>query len=120
MIIEDNFHECKCKAYSDIRLKYFPQFNKLFKIYKMDVYEQFYNVIETEKYKLLVNYISEIWQTRKSKLYCWFSSLLLSDHCINGFKVTYNIHCISVVCIYIHCIRVTIINKINKNFIFYQ
>ena len=71
-LVEDEFHfVCKCMAYSDIRLKYFPHFNKLFKIYEMDVYEQFYNyIIKTEKYKLLVNYINEIWQTRKSILYC--------------------------------------------------
>ena len=70
-LVEDEFHfVCKCTAYSDIRLRYFPHFNKLFKIYEMDVYEQFYNIIKTEKYKLLVNYINEIWQTRKSMLYC--------------------------------------------------
>ena len=32
-------------AYLDIRLKYFPQLNKLFKIHEMDAYEQFYNII---------------------------------------------------------------------------
>ena len=57
-------------AYSDIRLKYFPHFNNLFKTYETDIYEQFYNIIKTEKYKLLVNYINEMWQTRKSVLYC--------------------------------------------------
>ena len=57
-------------TYSDIRLKYFPHFNKLFKTYEMDIYEHFYNIIKTEKYKLLVNYIKEIWQAKKSILYC--------------------------------------------------
>ena len=70
-------------AYTDIILKYFTHFNKLFKIYEMDVYEQFYNIIKIETYKLLVNYINEIWKTRKSILYSWFSLFwLFSDHCI--------------------------------------
>ena len=39
--VEDEFHfVCKCEAYSDIRLKYFPRFDKLVKIYKIDAYEQ--------------------------------------------------------------------------------
>ena len=52
------------------QIEIFSTFSQTFKIYEMDVYEQFYNIIKTEKYKLLVNYINEIWQTRKSMLYC--------------------------------------------------
>ena len=46
-LVEDEFHSvCKCMAYSDIRLKYFPRFNKLFKKYEMNVYKQFCNIIK--------------------------------------------------------------------------
>ena len=48
---------------------FFSKFNAYFNINEMDAYDQFHNILKLENIKLLVDYVNEFWNTRKSRLF---------------------------------------------------
>ena len=72
--IEDEIHfVCKCSAYNLVREILFPKFNVYFNINEMDANDQFCNISKLDNIKLVVDYVNELWNTRKSILFCFLN-----------------------------------------------